>query len=356
MNNLYDEIKSRISLQDLAENLLGKGKSGNGYISYKCPFHNEQNGRSLVVYPYHWECYGACGCKGDQFTLVEKKFNVNHAGARQWLIDNYLNGNPSSHSNYQPSTPKEKPQQPISEPPPSDWQQKVTSIKDRAMDNLHSTAGKRALDYLMIQRGLGIGTILNAELGYIPGHFTNWATLEGLKVPCGITIPWIANDAIWGIKVRRSAGDKRYEQIAGGNIKGCLYRADEITPGLPIVFSEGEFDSLIVWQTSSLIVNSTCIGSSSNAKINRRWYPHLASAPCLLSAMDSDEAGEKANKELMQISSAFHRIVYPNGMDANDFFLSQIDEHNRPDLTPVATNVVFSQWIESQLNQLMKTA
>jgi hypothetical protein len=30
-----------------------------------------------------------------------------------------------------------------------------------------------------------------------------------LKVPCGITIPWFAEGAIWGIKVRRAAGQQR---------------------------------------------------------------------------------------------------------------------------------------------------
>lgn len=352
--NIYDEIKERIPLQDLAENLLGTGKQGNGYISYKCPFHQETNGRSLVVYPHHWECYGACKTKGDQFALVEKHFNVTHEAAKQWLIDTYIKGFTQSFEKKQ--SPIEH-KQPISEPPSTDWQHKATAIKNRAVDNLHSSGGKKALDYLLNQRGLSIATILHAELGYIPGHFTQWQKIEGLNVPCGITIPWVANDAIWGIKVRRAAGDRRYDQIADGNIKGCLYRADEIEPGLPLVFSEGEFDSLIVWQTSMHLVSSTCLGSSSNTSINHRWYPQLAAAPILLSAMDDDEAGQKANQQLMKLSNSFHPITYPGGMDANEYFMSFPDKYpDRPDLHRLDGMVGFSGWITSQLNQLRQVA
>lgn len=351
--NIYDEIKSRISMQDLAENLLGRGKPGNGYITYKCPFHQEQKGRSLIVYPHHWECYGACGTKGDQFALVEKHFNVNHQAAKQWLVETYMNGvSPRGYEKHEPIERKQS----QSEPPPSDWQQKAIAIKNRAVDTLHSKDGQRALDYL-INRGLAFGTILHAELGYIPGHYTQWQKIEGLNVPCGITIPWMANDAIWGIKVRRAAGDKRYEQIAGGNIKGCLYRADEIQPGTPLVFSEGEFDSLIVWQTSSYFVSSTCLGSSSNTSINIRWFPTLAASICLLSAMDDDEAGQKANQELMKLSSSFYPITYPHGMDANEYFLSFEDHYpDRPDLFRVHGMQAFSHWLELQINQLKQVA
>jgi hypothetical protein len=37
-----------------------------------------------------------------------------------------------------------------------------------------------------------------------------------LTVPCGITIPWYADGALWGIKVRRAAGEIRYQQVSGG--------------------------------------------------------------------------------------------------------------------------------------------
>jgi DNA primase len=37
------------------------------YYQGKCPFHQEQKGTSLVVYPddQRWRCFGACGRGGD---------------------------------------------------------------------------------------------------------------------------------------------------------------------------------------------------------------------------------------------------------------------------------------------------
>ena len=66
-------------------------------------------------------------------------------------------------------------------------------------------------------------------------------------MPCGILIPWVVEDAIWGIKVRRVAGAQRYQQVGGGNIRGCLYLADRILPRMPLIITEGEFDALIAW-------------------------------------------------------------------------------------------------------------
>ncbi len=65
-----------------------------------------------------------------------------------------------------------------------------------------------------------------------------------MNVPCGITIPWYAEGALWGIKVRRAAGKQRYQQVSDGNIRGCLYLADHIQAGLPLILTEGEFDTL----------------------------------------------------------------------------------------------------------------
>jgi len=345
--DMYDEIKNRVDLQQLLETLLGKGKAGNGYVSYKCPFHQEENGRSLICYKHHWECYGACKMKGDQITFVEHHFSVSHKGAVQWLVDNYFNGNRPTTNSYKPQQKTEKRQKPVSEPPPIEWQNQATAVKNLAIDNLHSKDGKRALDYLL-NRGLTISTIIHAEIGYIPGHYTEWKKLESLNVPCGITIPWTANGEIWGIKVRRASGDIRYHQIGGGNIKGCLFRADEIEAGRPIVFSEGEFDSLIVWQSALHLVNATCLGSSSNTSINRRWYPLLATSPLLISAMDSDKAGQDANNALIAISNSFKPIIYPDGMDANEFYLSI----SKSRWKAIAG---FSQWLESQIHQLKES-
>lgn len=123
---------------------------------------------------------------------------------------------------------------------------------EEAADRLWRTEGRRALDYLKTKRGLSEDTIDAAQLGYISGEPREWNAIDGLKVPCRITIPWYAHGVVWGIKVRRASGEQRYQEVSGGNIKGCLYLADHIQPGLPLVLTEGEFDALIAWQAGKV--------------------------------------------------------------------------------------------------------
>lgn len=99
--------------------------------------------------------------------------------------------------------------EPHSEPPGEAWQKVARSIAAEAKERLWERQGKRALKYLTLGRGLV---------------------------------------ALWGIKVRRAVGEQRYQQVGGGNIKGCLYLADQIQPGLPLVLAEGEFDALTALQ------------------------------------------------------------------------------------------------------------
>ena len=157
--------------------------------------------------------------------------------------------------------------------------------------------------------------------GYIPGQPTEWNQIERLKVPCGITIPWYAEGALWGIKVRRAAGEQRYQQVSAGNIRGCLYLADRIEPGLPLFLTEGEFDALIAWQIGWGKVSVASIGSVSNQRINLRWHGKLLVAPRILVCMDADEAGGKAAIEIATISRAVKIIQVPLGKDLNEFYL-----------------------------------
>ena len=159
------------------------------------------------------------------------------------------------------------------------------------------------------------------RLGYNPGDYRDWKTLNGLLVPCGITIPWYADQMLWGIKVRRAAGQQRYQQVSGGNIKGCLYLADTIKPGLPLMITEGEFDALIVSQVAHDLVSVASIGSAANKSINPKWFPKFISAPGILLRMDADKAGWEANFQLQSLSMATHNIQVPKGKDVNEFYL-----------------------------------
>ena len=121
--------------------------------------------------------------------------------------------------------------------------------------------------------------------------------------------------------MRRAAGEQRYQQVSGGNIRACLYLADHVQPGLPLFVTEGEFDALTAWQIGWGKLSVASIGSASNQCINLRWHGKLLVAHCILACMDADEAGEKTAIEIATISRAVKIIRVPLGKDMNEFYL-----------------------------------
>ncbi|MAU11842.1 MAG: hypothetical protein CL607_18595 [Anaerolineaceae bacterium] len=310
-----DRLKAQIDCRDLIKRDLGKPKYHNAtYSSFKCPLHHEEKGFSLVVYADHWHCFGKCNRGGNAIDWLQTYHQLSFRDACQNLASGNL-------PQVQQSSPKAKTKrQALSKPPDEDWQKAARDVAYLAMNTLWGKEGKAAWRYLQEERGLTEKTIVEAGLGYIPGHYREWKDLLGLKVPCGISLPWMTHHTIWGIKVRRSAGQQRYQQVSGGNIKGSLYLADEIQPGLPILLTEGEFDALIARQVGSGLISAAALGSAANTCIDPRWFPKFISAPSILICMDDDQAGQRAAKQLSKLSLAATGIQVPQGKDINEFY------------------------------------
>ena len=308
-------IKDRIDCRTLIERDLGRSKyrSQRTYM-YKCPLHHERKGYSFAVYDDHWQCFGKCNRSGDAIAWLQEYHHLTFRDACERLTSGDL---PQIRRIERPEPPEIIMR---SEPPDAEWQQAAKQVAITAMHTLWGKAGRRAWHYLETVRGLTEQTIINAGLGYIPGHYTEWKRVAGLNVPCGITIPWYADRMIWGIKVRRSAGQQRYQQVAGGNISGSLYLADTIQPGLPILLTEGEFDALIAQQVGEGLISAAAIGSTANTNINPRWYAKFISAPSILLLMDNDEAGHRAETQLSALSQATRRVCVPHGKDLNELY------------------------------------
>ena len=311
-----DSLKRNLDCRTLVERELGKPKyRTHEYSIFKCPFHQERKGYSLVVYATHWRCFGKCGVGGDVIGWVQRCHELSFQKACEYLASGDL---PFRAERVVHSEPESSVR---SEAPGEEWQKIAGRIAEQAADRLWRSEGRRALAYLKTRRGLTEGIIAAAHLGFIPGYPNEWNKVAGLNVPCGITIPWYADGALWGIKVRRAGGEQRYQQVSGGNIRGCLYLADRIEPGLPLLLTEGEFDALTGLQIGWDKLSVVSIGSASNFHINMRWYGKLLAAPRLLICMDVDEAGEKAAAEIATLSYAAKSVQVPMGKDMNEFYL-----------------------------------
>ncbi len=309
------ELKTQIDCRNLVEHDLGKPKKrGSSYSTYKCPLHHETKGYSLVVYADHWHCFGKCQRGGDAIAWMQ----VYHQLSFHEACERLVSGDRPQVKQLQIHQPKSAVD---SEPPNAAWQQAAREVARIAMDTLWGKEGKRAWGYLETERGLAEKTIVDAGLGYIPGGHSEWKTIAGLSVPCGIAIPWFGKGVIWGIKVRRAAGEPRYQQVRGGRISHSLYLGDDIRPGLPILLAEGEFDALIARQVGKGLISAAAIGSAANRRIHPRWYPKFLTAPSILIRMDSDQAGQGAAAQIAGLSQAARCVQVPQGKDINEFHL-----------------------------------
>ena len=127
-----------------------------------------------------------------------------------------------------------------------------------------------------------------------------------------------ADDSLYSVLL--AAGEQRYQQVGGGNIRGCLYLADRILPRTPLIITEGEFDALIAGQVGWDFARAAAIGSASHARIDRRWYGTLLGVPRVIACMDADAAGAGAAAQLEALSGAVKCVQVPLGKDLNEFY------------------------------------
>jgi DNA primase len=302
-------FKSNYDLRNIVEQDLGTPAVHSGRASlYKCPFHNESKGFSLAVWSDGYRCFGKCDKSGDLFDWLMNFRQLSFTESLSFLDSGLV-----------PILKNPAPQRPITcESPNDEWQTSARKVVEMAENILWSSGGEPALTYLL-ERGLTTTTIQQARLGYIPRDYWDYREIEGLKVPCGITIPWFAHDALWAVKVRRASEEQRYVQIAGGSSHG-LYNADSLVGKSSVVFCEGEFDTLILQQEAGKLISSVTLGSATN-RLSVRWLSELVSHQHIFVAYDSDTAGKRGTERLLKTSARFQKLSLPDGKDINDFYL-----------------------------------
>jgi len=303
-------LKAQHDLRAIVEQDLGPPALHSGRTSrWKCPFHHERKGYSLVVWADGYRCFGKCQTSGDVFDWLQRYRGLSFPDAAAALGD--LPCVATGLTAARPTLP--------AEPPSSDWQAAAWQVVEEAEDLLWDGPGAGALSYLLEDRGLEERTIRAARLGFVPGGYRQWQPIAGLNVPCGITIPWITGETLWAVKVRRAAGQPKYVQIAEGS-SGGLYRGDALDGAKAMLFCEGEFDALVAHQEADWLVSAVTLGSAVQS-LSACWVLPLVSVPLILAAYDVDPAGSKGAARLKALSDRVHVIHVPHGKDINEFHL-----------------------------------
>jgi len=150
---------------------------------------------------------------------------------------------------------------------------------------------------------------------------TNPKTGKARKVwlPAGLVLPTIRDGGIVALKIRRagwSVGDSLPKYVAAsGSAQGPLVLADK--PGLDVAVVESELDAFLLAQEAGDLVSVLAMRTA-RGKPDAAAHAMLKAAPCILVALDFDEAGAKGWPWWRKQYRRSMRWPVPAGKDVGD--------------------------------------
>ncbi len=156
----------------------------------------------------------------------------------------------------------------------------------------------------LYNRGLKDAAINQANLGWnptdfycqrekwgLPGKLKDDGNLSKLWIPAGLVIPFINNNQIQNIKIRRSdpLADYKYYLLPGSSNTAMV-----LGNGTAAMIVESELDAILLNQEAGDLIVVVALGSVKN-KPDTVVTDMLGNADIVLVALDSDEAGAKAS-------------------------------------------------------------
>ena len=216
------------------------------------------------------------------------------------------------------------------------WQQFTKELIEECKDYLNQSENSDQFEYL-IKRGLTKEMIEKFHLGWNPEDLLHERKTWGLTVekkedssnrklwiPSGVVIPFIENDEVVRIRIRRPIKDDygRYVVLSGSNANQFM------TIGLCsdyIIVVESELDAILIAQEANNLITVMAAGSAQN-KPDRRSLKLLNEAEKILISLDYDDAGNKAveNYWLNNFTNAEHWPV-PEGKDPGEAHEKGVD-------------------------------
>ena len=375
-DQVVERLKTDISVERLAESRGVELKRHGTDLIGRCPFHDDKT-PSLVVTPAKnlWHCLGACQAGGTVIDWVMKVEGVSFRHAVELLQNDYLPLAAASASITSPPKKATVPKLPT-----------LASVEDQRL--LHQVIGyyhttlrdsPEALGYLQ-RRGIGAAEAIdtfqlgfaNRTLGYrLPQK--NRAEGEVLRTQLqrvglyresghehfngSVVIPIIAPTGeiteVYGRKITEGLrpGTPNHLYLPGPH-RGVWNEA-ALADSKEIILCEALIDALTFW----------CAGFrnvTASYGIEGFTADHLAAlkkhgTERVLIAYDRDEAGDRAAEKLTtQLTAAgldCYRILFPKGMDANEYALK---------VTPAAKSLGIvirkAQWLGKGAAPPMTTA
>lgn len=255
-----------------------------------------------------------------------------------------------------------RPLEPAKGAPSIGWQAWARVFAGEAVDYLWSPSGAKARDWLHA-RGLRDDTLRRWQIGYNPKTYHEDASLwdhpgdddtraKPVWIPAGVVIPCEVAGVMWNVKIRRrdhdlaiesAQGKKPSKLIAPRGWRPALYMAETLIEQAVVVFTEGELDSLLLWQEAGDLAGVVTVGSAGYSLDILHFGAYLLQTSKRLIAYDADDPGNKGATRLTWLANA-QRVLppiqqpadkdltdcYRSGANLREWLISQLAEslHN----------------------------
>ncbi len=308
-----DREQARQYIQERATEYL-KPDRHKGFICPICGSGSGKNGTGITSKDgnIHFTCWAGCFKNEDIIDIIGREKGLTdyndklQAAAAEFgiTIDNSYHGNTTGAAEYQKQAPNERPATPQQETEPD-----YSEFFLQANKNIERTS---------YHRGLTPGTLNRFKLGYVE----SWVHPKAPQTPPSprLIIPtskhsYLARDT------RENLTDKqqKYSKSKVGGVR--LFNSQALREAQkPVFIVEGELDALSVIDVGG---EAVALGSTANVKALLSVLESQKPSQPLIIAMDNDEPGSKASKELTKglerLNIPFYRLdIAQPYKDANE--------------------------------------
>lgn len=206
------------------------------------------------------------------------------------------------------------------------WREKASAFVAYTHTALLGNRGQLAW---LAERGITEKTARRFRLGWHSEDRWRRKNLWGLDdngkklwLPRGLVIPWIMDNDVHRIRIRRPEGDPRYYVVPGSSMSVMAIRRRDGS-GTPAdrtawVVVESELDAILIAQDAGDLVGVIALGNSSS-RPDESVHHILLGADCILVALDADTAGAMAWKWWRERYPQADRWPVPEGKDPGDY-------------------------------------
>jgi len=338
-----ERLKREVSVQRLAEARGIKLQRHGADLLGLCPFHDDRN-PSLVITPGKnlWHCLGACAAGGTAIDWVMRANGISFRHAVELLRADHLPLAAAPVHPVKQSTVRKL-------PPPverdADDRVLLLQVVDYYSETLKQSP--EALKYLE-SRGLKSSEMIdrfklgfaNRTLGYrLPAkNRAAGAEMRGRLQQLGIlresghehfngsvVIP-VFNAAgevveMYGRKITPNLREGTPNHLYLPGAHAGVWNEEALTASKEIILCESLIDALTFWTAGIRHVTASYGVNGFTADHKRAFAQHGTERVYI--AYDRDEAGDSAadqlSKELMQMGIECFRVLFPKGMDANEY-------------------------------------